>query len=190
MGRGDQMRKGLFITHMALIVYAVVHLLTNFQAGTFLNDVMSNRIDPTLFMVFNLLGLFPLAFILYGLKYLDMNRKQWVLLSMGFMLGGFILTIPFIDGKLQSKPVSKKTHLVALIGLIISVMTIGYGVILGDFGQYYEVFLTDSFVHIMTMDFLFLYGLSIYLSFKTIEKPYLSLIPVIGLYYLLFQDTD
>jgi len=184
------MRKGLFIAHVGLIIYAIIHLTTHFQAGTFLNDVFSNGADPTLLMVFNLLGLLPLAFILFGVKYLEMNKKQWVLLSMGFVLGGFILTIPFIDGKLQSKPVSKKTHLVALIGLILSVMTLGYGVILGDFNLYYEAFLNDSFVHIMTMDFLFLYGLSIYLSFKTFKKPYLSLIPVVGLYYLLFQDTD
>jgi hypothetical protein len=184
------MRKGLFIAHVGLIAYALIHLITDFQTGTFLNDVFSNSADPTLLMVFNLLGLFPLAFILFGLKYLAMNRKQWVLLSLGFMLGGFILTIPFIDGKLTSKPLSKRTHVIALIGLILSVMTIGYGVILGQFSNYYEAFLTDSFVHIMTFDFIFLYGLSIYLSYKTFKKPYLSLLPVIGLYYLLFQDTD
>lgn len=184
------MRKGLFIAHVGLMIYAIIHLTTHFQAGTFLNDVITNNVDPTLLMVFNLLGLFPLAFLLFGLKYLEMNQKQWVFLSMGFMLGGFILTIPFIDSKFTAKPVSKKTHLVALIGLILSVMTIGYGVILGDFNLYYEAFLNDSFVHIMTIDFIFLYGLSIYLSFKTFKKPYISLLPVIGLYFLLFQDTD
>lgn len=183
------MRKGLFIAHATLIIYAIIHLMTDFMDGGVLQTLITNEADPYLFMVFNLLGLFPLAFILFGLKYLQMDKTDWIFLGLGFMLGGFMLTIPFIQGELKPKKISKKVQVTALIGLIITVLVIGYGIILGDFNVYFNAFMTDSFVHIMTLDFIFLYGLSIYLSCRTMKLPWISLIPVVGFYYLLFQDS-
>ncbi len=183
------MRKGLLIAHALLMIYAIIHIVTNFMDGGVLQSLLINEADPYLLMVFNLLGLFPLAFILFGLKYLKMAKPDWIFLSLGFMLGGFMLTIPFIKGTLKPKTISKRVQITALIGLIITVLVIGYGIILGDLNVYIDAFKSDSFVHIMTIDFIFLYGLSIYLSYKSMRLPWISLIPVVGFYYLLFQDS-
>ena len=183
------MRKGLLVAHALLIIYAIIHLLTHFMDGGVLQLLLKNDGDPYLIMVFNLLGLFPLAFILFGLKYLKMSKTDWAFLGLGFMLGGFMLTIPFIKGTLKPKTISKRVQITALIGLIITVLIIGYGIILGDLNVYIDAFKSDSFVHIMTIDFIFLYGLSVYLSYKSMRLPWISLIPVVGFYYLLFQDS-
>ncbi len=188
--RGDHMKKMVLYGYILLLSYTLYHLLFNSQNGSFINDLLQNKADPTLFMVFNLLGLFPLAFILFGLKYLNMNKFTWGFLGLGFMLGGFALAVPFIGGELKPKAVSKKVNIIALIGLIVSILVVGYGLILGDFSQYYDAFITDSFVHIMTIDWIFLYSLSVFLSYKVYKKPYIAFIPVIGFYYLIFQDID
>lgn len=183
------MRKGLAVLYLLLIIYSLFHLITNFSDGGMLQGLIQNEGDPYLIMVFNLLGLFPLAFILYGLKYLKMSKFDWTFLGLGFMLGGFMLTVPFLKSELKPKPVSKKTHVVALVGMILSILIIGYGVILGDFNAYLDAFNSDSFVHIMTIDFFFLYGLSVYLASKSLKPWGIAFIPVIGFYYLLFQDV-
>lgn len=184
------MKKILAIAHALLIIYAIFHLIIQFQITDTFGELLILEADPYLIAVFNLLGLFPLAFLLFGFRYLNMTKSTWVSLSMGFMLGGFALTVPFINQDLNKKKVSHKIHMVALIGLIGAVITIGYGLILGNISDYIDAFRTDSFIHIMTLDFLFLYLLSILLSFKVYRQPYYALIPVIGFFYLIFQDVD
>lgn len=188
MIRGETMKKIITITHFSLIVYALVHIGTQFQLTSLLQDMIQLDADPSLLMVFNLLGLFPLAFLLFGIQFLPMTLQDKIFLGLGFGLGGFILTVPFIKNELSPRPVSQKVHLGALFGLIGAVATLGYGLILGDLDSYMNAFIADSFVHIMTIDFLFLYLLSILLSRQVFKQYWLSFIPVIGFFYLIFQN--
>ncbi|MCU0104918.1 hypothetical protein N7603_04535 [Acholeplasma vituli] len=184
------MKKIFTIAHIVLVVYAIIHLVTQFHITNAFKELIQLEADPYLISVFNLLGLFPLAFLLFGLRYMNMTKPTWIGLSLGFMLGGFALIIPFTRQELKKNTVSSKVHIIALVGLIGAILTIGYGLILGNFSNYMSAFTSDSFVHIMTIDFLFLYGLSILLSFKVYKQPWFSMIPVIGFFYLIFQDVD
>ena len=182
------MRKSILILYIALMTYTVIHLVFFFSNQGALTRLLKLEGDPLLLTLFNLLGIFPLAFLIFSIKYITLTKKRMVPLVLGFGLGGFAVTPLFIQMTYQRNKTEKYVSLMALVALILTVMLLGFGLILGDYQVFADTFLTDSFVHIMTIDFIALTILSVLVS-KQISKLYLlSFIPLVGFLYILFSE--
>ncbi|CDR30328.1 Uncharacterised protein [Acholeplasma oculi] len=183
------MRKTITIGYMILIIYTIVHLTFNFSNGNILINIFMLQVDPLILAVFNMLGLFPLAFILFAFTTNKLNKLDFVPLLFGFVLGGFASTPYFIY---KEKPLFRKIKWfkeIALVGMIMTFFTILGGLLMGNIHAYIDAFLNDSFVHIMTIDFIFMVFISP-LILKPISKYYLlGLIPIIGIFLVIFIES-
>mgnify|MGYP001068707648 CR=1 FL=1 len=181
------MRLTVKVLWLLLILYTLIHLSFFNQGMSKLVDLMRFDADPLIIMVFNLMGLIPLAFLIYALI-LNVPRKHYVLIGLGFLTGAFSLA-GFLLLHAES-PVKKQTMItkcLSYFGLIGSMIIIVYGVIYGDIRAYYEAFLTDSFIHIMTIDFIVLNVLLIITMRKHHLNPFIEWVPVVGFYQWLLK---
>ncbi|MDY3195720.1 MAG: hypothetical protein RBQ95_02565 [Paracholeplasma sp.] len=168
-----------------LVSYSLMHLIFFFSTSSVLVDILKMEADPLVFTVFNLMGLFPLSFLLYALFYETIEKKEYPYFILSFMLGAFALTPYFIKRKEVPSVTKNRPRAFLLVIGVMSLLLIIYGVILGRVSEYSRAFMSDSFVHIMTFDFLFMIGLSVYLMYPIKKHWYLAFIPVVGFYYLL-----
>lgn len=173
-----------------LVVYAFVHFIFFRSTLDEFNALIRLEGEPFVFAIFNLLGLFPFAFLLVSIKFEEQRSVfKSILLSFGFISGAFAIYPAFF---VQSQP--KKTHrqlrwikMAVIAGSIFSFILILYGIILGDFMTFLSLFYNDSFVHIMAIDFVFLYVLSLYIAKKYTKNWYYTCIPVLGFYFSIFD---
>jgi hypothetical protein len=112
--------------------------------------------DMLLVMVFNMLGVFPMLFLLILFKYGKQVWYVYVLFFLGFMLGGFVLLPALMLLKQTPKPQSKRHKLLSVLLPIILIVMLITGILLGDIQIYIDAFLQDRFVHIMTIDLVIL----------------------------------
>jgi hypothetical protein len=125
-------------------------------------------VNPLIFSVFNLLGVWPMA---YGVLVLEESKVQdfpvWPFILLSFIAGGFVYLIYFSLRKrsleelpkisLQEK-VEKRSNMYLL--LAVGAILVLYGVLLGDYGGYLRSFQENNLVHVMTIDFVLLSILS------------------------------
>jgi hypothetical protein len=185
--------KYLKLAWSVLLVYSVFHLLFSYQnAGVFENII---RMEGNLLIlaVFNLMGLFPLAFLLYFLKYekLPFSKNRIAGLILSFMTGAFALyPVCFNLSSEKHRKNNKKLNTLLYYSTIIfgfsSLILLIMGIFFGNFNHYIEMFSNDSLIHIMTLDFILLYALSIYVLKVKHFNVYYAMIPVFGFYLALF----
>ena len=160
------------------------------------------EIDPLVFAVFNSLGIFPMVF----LTILLLNDKQrwpaWPFALLSFGIGAFSLLPYYAFGiKKSARKLRTPRWLVRflrsrfwLIALIImwagNWLTLLQGF---SFADYVDYFFASSLVSVMTVDWLVLYGLSIY----TVHRFYpdarykgLAWVPIIGPVLVLLMNRD
>ena len=177
------MRRLFILTiYLMLVIYALIHLVFFYRDDGMLLSVLSMNADPMLLMMFNLLGLFPVAYLLIALKTMNLTPKDFIPLGLGFMLGGFAITPLFIYKKDHIKPNKPWVKYASIFGLVGTVLVMIYGLIYGNIQVYLDAFMNDSFIHIMTIDFLFLVILSVMVLKPVSKFYYLGFIPLIGLY--------
>jgi hypothetical protein len=185
---GDTMRKSVLFLYITLILYTLIHLVFFFSNQGALESLLKLEGDPLLLTLFNLLGIYPLAFMIFSIKYMVMTKKAWIPLILSFGLGGFAVTPLFIKRTYQRQKTEKYVSLLALVALVLSVMLLGFGLILGDYQVFIDAFLNDSFIHIMTIDFIALTILSILVSKQVSKSYWISAIPLVGFLYMLFSE--
>jgi len=183
-------KKYIIVAYIILILYTLVHLSTNFMNQDVLTNILNMQIDPLIFAVFNLLGIFPFAFLMFALSTNKLNKIDYVPLLLAFGLGGFANTPFFIYKDIRKMHYIKYFNILSIIGVLITFITILSGLFFGSFTSYLDAFLNDSFVHIMTIDFLFMIIISP-LILKPISKHYLlGLIPIIGIFLVILIEQE
>lgn len=184
------MKKILISLYLVLCFYTLFHLIFNFQNEGVLESIFLLEADPLVFAVFNLLGLFPLAFLTLALSTNKLKNLDFALLFSGFMLGGFVSTLYFIRASKPSFKPIKWLQSISILGILLTFMTIVSGLIFGSITTYIELFKSDSFIHIMTLDFIFMVFISPILL-RPISKYYLlGLIPIIGIFIPLIIEKN
>jgi hypothetical protein len=179
-------RKSLFIiSHLFLLAYGIIHSVYFNLGSTFLDELFALNVDPLLFMVFNLLGMIPLAFFLYFKQNYDLKWFHILILLSGFVLGGFGLGfIIYLMPKTKPLKYSKKP---LWAGFIITLVLLFYGLLFGDINAYIEAFNTDTFVHIMTIDLAVLMIFYITLPLLKLSWTMIGFVPI---FYLSMLNKD
>ena len=121
-------------------------------------------VNPLIFSVFNLLGVWPMAFTVLVLEESKLQDfPVWPFILLSFFTGGFVYLIYFslrksVDERLSStslqKRIEKPRNMYLLIG--VTILLLLYGFVFGDLGGYIQSFTKNSLVHVMTIDFLLL----------------------------------
>ena len=121
-------------------------------------------VNPLIFSVFNLLGVWPMAFAVLVLEESKLQDfPVWPFILLSFFTGGFVYLIYFslrksVDERLSStslqKRIEKPRNMYLLI--LVTILLLLYGFVFGDLGGYIQSFTKSSLVHVMTIDFLLL----------------------------------
>ena len=173
----------------------------------FINEVMkteNRQVDPLVFMVFNLLGIWPFIMVAMLVQDEQGTLKAWPFAFSSMILGNSALYIYLFIRKPQSVFQGSVTSLIRfaeskLLAGVLLALTLAlliYGFTAGDFSVYQKAWKTHFFVNVMTVDFcLFTMAFALILSddMRRREIPLNSslwlcaLIPVLGatLYLLL-----
>lgn len=155
--------------------------------------------EPSLLAMFSLLGLFPLAFACMLLRHDDRKIPAWPFVLLSFALGAFAL-LPYYALTSQthagshalrhSEKLRKTTESPITHGILftLTLLVMGWGLLMGNFDVYREAFGTSMLVNVMTIDFALLTLLSVYAIYTGSRRrslpqamALLGLIPILGL---------
>jgi len=182
------MKKTIMIFWLLLLIYTIYHLLTDYQSSVTTQDLMFSDVNPLIFMTFNLLGIIPLGFLLIAFKYqAKLTVYQKIGLTLGFFSGAFAILPTITSLKLGEPKHGIFIKIGSLSGIIISLALLFYGISSGSIRNYVSLFLSDSLVHIMTIDMMVLYLTSIMIMKPLTRKWYFSFIPFFGFFYLIYE---
>lgn len=183
------MQKWIILSWLSFVLYTLYYMIFTNPNTTIFTDLMELSINPLVFAVFNMLGVIPFLMILYvNIFQVKVNKAQKFGLGLSFMMGAFALypTALSMDDPKEKKRQTWTTYASIFSGLLILLLSL-YGILFGSLRNYAESFRNDAFVHIMTIDFFFLYIHSIILSQKCSKKWYFSLVPFVGFSYILYE---
>lgn len=147
------MNKKLMIIYIIFVGYSLFSMFFNRSVSLDFLALFQLQGDLLLVMIFNMLGVFPLYYLLVVSTYEKQAFYVYLLFGLSFMLGAFA-TIPgflLLKGKQKVWTKFQERAFIAL-PLILLLMTI-IGIMFGDIAYYFDLFLNDQFVHIMTIDF-------------------------------------
>ena len=142
----------------------------------FISEVMkteNREVDPLVFMVFNLLGIWPFIMVAMLVQDEQGRLKAWPFAFSSMILGNSALYIYLFIRKPQNVfqgPVTPlirfaESKLLAGVLLALTLALLIYGYMEGDFLVYREVWTTHFFVNVMTVDFcLFTFAFAFILS--------------------------
>ena len=199
-------RKSIFfISWIAFIAYAV-YFAPNGNQG-YLHQLMTmDDPDPFLLMVFSFLGIYPLVFSALLLGEDDSRLPLWPFVLGMFMFGAFALMPYFFlsKGTHKGKGRAPRWLLKGLYSRIFYMLLITgtvalflYGMTQGNFKLYLEAFQISQFVHVMTIDFVVLTILSIYVMYwkecrngRSNQKHWLGIVPILGALLYMMQKND
>jgi hypothetical protein len=157
----------------------------------------TTQVDPLVFMVFNLLGVWPLVMVAMLVQDEQGKLKAWPFAFSSMVLGNSALYIYLFLRKEQGAfvgPVTKlikfaESRLLALFLLISIVTLMAYGFSEGSLDTYVKTWKAHFFVNVMTVDF-FLFTLAFAMILpddmrrrNMVVKPYswlYALVPVLG----------
>ena len=168
------MNKKLVILYIVFVSYSLISMFFNRTINLDFLALFQLQGDALLVMTFNMLGVFPLYYLLVASTY---ERQKWfvyLLFGLSFMFGAFATIPGLLLLKGNQKPLSKRQErFFIILPLALLIMSI-VGILFGDISTYFQLFLNDQFVHIMTIDF-FILLLMPYLIGAT-GLPYVHLI--------------
>ena len=133
--------------------------ITDFIVAIF--QVNTELVDPSVFMVFNLLGVWPLIMVAVLVQDGQGRLKAWPFAFSSMVLGNSALYIYLFLRRQQASFVGPVTPLVrfaeskvlAFFLLAATVALLVYGFSQGSFAAYVETWKTNYLVNVMTVDF-------------------------------------
>jgi hypothetical protein len=136
----------------------------------FLGAVMqrdTEQVDPLVFTVFNLLGVWPLVMLAMLVQDDQGRLKAWPFAFSSMVLGNSALYVYLFFRREQTGAVAPMTPLVriaeskalAFFLLVSTIALLAYAIVQGSFDAYAQAFETNSFVSFMTVDF-FLFSIA------------------------------
>ncbi len=136
----------------------------------FIVAVMQNNtglVDPMVFMVFNLLGVWPMVMVAMLVQDNQGRLKAWPFAFSSMVLGNSALYLYLFFRREQQGYVPQKTLLVRfaeskILAVVLLISTIGlllYGFSRGSFAEYVKAWQVNYFVNVMTIDF-FLFAIA------------------------------
>ncbi len=158
----------------------------------FIIAVMENNralVDPSVFMVFNLLGVWPLIMVAMLVPDNQGKLKAWPFAFSSMILGNSALYIYLFFRREQKAFVGPKTLLVRfadskILAIVLLVSTIAlwfYGLTQGSFAAYADTWQVNYFVNVMTVDF-FLFAFAF--AFILADDMRRRHMPINGLFWL------
>jgi hypothetical protein len=158
------------IVWIGLIAYALIlsppdqpntlDLILNMSTGKW------EGINPSILAVFNAMGIWPMVYACVAL--IDGQGQRipaWPFVILSFGVGAFAL-LPYLALR-QPKPkfTGPKTLLLRLVdsrwvgGLLLlgAIAVLGFGLVYGDWADFWRQWQTSRFIHVMTIDFVMLW---------------------------------
>jgi hypothetical protein len=122
-------------------------------------------INPIVIALFNLMGIWPLAFAAVMLFEQSAKFKPGWFCGAAFGVGAFgilpylALRKPQAESALPTKPLLKilDSRWLAIALLIGSSILLGYGITQGDWGAFAQQWRSERFIHVMSLDFVMLW---------------------------------
>lgn len=155
---------------LAFIVYAFVFAPSNQPDTATLIQKLSTGdwtgINPAIVALFNLMGIWPLAYACLAL--IDGHNQKapaWPFVLGSFGLGAFLLLPYLVLRQPQPTFTPPKTKLLNLVDsrwfgmslLAGSLVLLGYGLYAGDWTDFIARWQSDRFIHVMSLDFCLLW---------------------------------
>ncbi|MBN9655022.1 hypothetical protein J0K78_12150 [Halobacillus sp. GSS1] len=197
-----KLRQVLFLAGwMGFILYAFF-LAPDGNHGYLGQLLTMDEPDPLLLMVFSFLGIYPLVFVALLIGEDRSRLPLWPFLLGMFMLGAFALMPYFFLSNARNVKKGRipdwlvkvfHTRFFIFVLIFVTAALLWYGTVYGDFISYRQAFQTSNFVHVMTIDFIVLTGLSIFVIYwkehrrgRANQRHWTGVIPIFGaLFYLL-----
>ncbi|MBX0357675.1 hypothetical protein K2225_08240 [Halobacillus sp. Nhm2S1] len=196
------MRQMIFLTGwIAFLLYAF--FLAPQGSSGYLQQLMKmDEPDPLLLMVFSFLGIYPLVFVALLIGEDRSRLPLWPFLLGMFVLGAFALMPYFFLSKTREMKRGRipdwfvkvfHTRFFIFVLMAVTAALLWHGLVSGDGQAYWRAFQTSNFVHVMTMDFVVLTLLSIFVIYwkerrngRANQRHWFGAIPIFGaLVYLL-----
>lgn len=150
------MNKKLLITYILFLSYTLISLTAERSTTLDFMALFTFDGDMLLVMIFNMLGVFPVYYLMVALRYEKQKPYVYVFFALGFMLGAFAVIPGLLLLKGDKKPMSRKKQGIFIALSFILLLMLLTGFIFGDLNAYWRLFLNDQFVHIMTVDLIVL----------------------------------
>ena len=174
------MNKIAFVLWMGLVIYTLIYVLFIQSDSPLLFEILNGAADPFASQFFNLMGLVPFYFLLDYLFFQAHSRWGIVTFLFGFIGGAFSILIGYKKHRSIEVSIPKWVQALLMILIILTSVIITQAFWQGNPNQYFQLFMQDSLVGIMTIDFLVLYLWSLYRSKQLFRYWYLSFIPMVG----------
>jgi hypothetical protein len=160
-------------------------------------------INPIVIALFNLMGIWPMAYGAVMLFEQSERFKPGWFCGAAFGVGAFAI-LPYLalrkpraESVLPTKPLLKilDSRWLAIALIIGSVILLTYGITQGDWGAFVQQWRSERFIHVMSIDFVMLWLLFVVLAKDDAQRRgapdsllFLCLVPLLGaLVYLLLR---
>ena len=172
-----------------LVIYSVTHLLTNGHFSVDIVGLFTFTEEPYAVALFNLMGVFPLFFLLQAIAS-GQKGKTIGLHALGFAFGAFAL-LPLTRDRHERMRITPVIRSIAAVATLVAGGLLFYAFRFGSWANFRTLFLSDSLIHIMTIDFIALYWLSLGNTYRLFRFWPFACLPVIGpLALLTFSKGD
>ena len=175
------MKKPLLVLEIVLWTYTFIYVSLFGLNAPLWNALLTQTADPFALGLFNLMGLFPLLFMLDGWQHYTLKTWRSVFLLFGMFSGAYGITLFFLLSKPKEDRTNPPWHVTVLIAILVGIVGMFITMASGDLFLFVSGWTTDAFVGIMVVDFFALYALTIILTLsRDSKKGWLCEIPVIG----------
>jgi len=181
--------RGLMFVYGLLVTLSLIFILTKGLHSPFYDALWKGQADPFGFMMFTLMGFYPLSFLLsnFILKR-KLSTLDLVLIGLSFFLGAFALYPSYFKAYERKEwSNSIKPTFFVWIGLGLTLMFMVYGIMLGETQTFTDAFVNDALIHIMSLDFVALTVLSVLISSEHTRFWRWTLIPLVGWWAILLD---
>jgi len=174
------MNKFAFILWLSLVVYTIIYVLLIQADSMLFISILQGEADPFAASFFNLMGLVPIYFLMDYLCFQPHSKWGVLPFLFGFVGGAFSILLGYQKASASHRHNTKWIQFILITLMILTAVIMTQAFWFGNPVLYVRLFLSDSLVGIMTVDFLVLYVWSIYRSKQLFRNWYLASIPVIG----------